>query len=462
MIKEANKYEEWLTTIANARVIYNTMEELENMLDNHAIHSNGMKRCFGSPQKLRAVFRDLKVEVMLMTDENVSLDNFMEEYRTAWCFYRSNLSRRTNPEKTAMEILRYCHYPYARTGYGERRAAVYRRIVEQNLNVPILIMLVMKALPGYESKEGDAVNMAQSYETVMSLLETYTCGGTMFSMLPAITVARGEENKSRVMLYHHICKILSVFESYVNDASMYETTSSTKALVLNLELDGFWNECSGTLGYTRFWQIEKALNDGAYFVTCWRKDAENKLTGIKYVWLLHVGPDGNLAIHVMHPEAIKHRIKGIALSDADMMWYRAEMPLDDEPESLPLHRIMASDMWPSDILLTRVRDESVAGTYSKWMRTCKMELAYSDYTFYQGLFAITEDSLYISTETDGEFFKVPKDCHDGLEKIQFGDYAGIMQMNDKAYIAFDELMLYISTSRYSLQKYGIKRVRRIE
>ena len=108
MIKEYDKYEEWLITIANTRLIYNTMDELEDMLDNHSIHNNGIKRCFASSPKMRAAFRDLKVEVSLMTDENVTLDRFLERYKKTWTFYKTYLSRRADPEKTAMEILCFC------------------------------------------------------------------------------------------------------------------------------------------------------------------------------------------------------------------------------------------------------------------------------------------------------------------------------------------------------------------
>ena len=74
MIKEEPKYEEWLTTIVNTRFLYNTMEEIEVKLDNHSIHSNGIKRSFNTPQKMRSAFRDLKVEAYSLTDETLLLD----------------------------------------------------------------------------------------------------------------------------------------------------------------------------------------------------------------------------------------------------------------------------------------------------------------------------------------------------------------------------------------------------
>ena len=77
MKEETAKYEEYLTIIANTRLIYNTMEELENKLDNYSIHNNGIKRCFTTLQKMRSAYRDLKVEVELMTDGIVNLDRLI-------------------------------------------------------------------------------------------------------------------------------------------------------------------------------------------------------------------------------------------------------------------------------------------------------------------------------------------------------------------------------------------------
>lgn len=48
-------YEEWLTAIANTRLLFNTMAELEDWLDNHSLHNNGVKRSFKSVQRMRAV-----------------------------------------------------------------------------------------------------------------------------------------------------------------------------------------------------------------------------------------------------------------------------------------------------------------------------------------------------------------------------------------------------------------------
>ena len=113
MRQEQEKYEDWLTTIANTRLVFNTIEELEDFLEAPSIHSNGIKRCFTTPQRMRSAFRDLHVEVEQMTDGAIHLETVLQEYQKAWAFYRDNLSRRSNPFSVALELLRFCYPPYS-------------------------------------------------------------------------------------------------------------------------------------------------------------------------------------------------------------------------------------------------------------------------------------------------------------------------------------------------------------
>ena len=463
MLKEPSKYEEWLTTIATTRLIYNTLDELENLLDNHSIHSNGIKRCFPTQQKLRSAYRDLKVEVELMTDGIVNLDRLITHYRRAWLFFRENLYRRTNPEQTAIELLSFCYPPYLRNGLIAGKRAIYEQVIEQDINVPFLILMLMKVVPGYDSRDGDVTDMPTNFERVMKLLEGFTGSSTAFSLLPTITKAREEENKSRLMLLFHTSQILDAYESFSDPSNLYDTSRDVKDSSHNIDIAGFWNECGGKLLYTDFWQIEDALEYGTYFMTRWHKDSENRLTGTRYTLLILKGPDGNLIYYLLHPEAIKHRMKGLAYGDSDHVWYRTGW-LEDRPPALPLQRLMFSTAWPSELNLTRCTDEEVLSQYRRWLnRDCEIVKPYGhlEYEFQPSIYAITPTHLYISSENEGEYYKVPKSAHEGFERIQTYDNVGTMSMNGKTYLAFDELMLYIGTGKKELQRYGIERVRSI-
>ena len=464
MNQEQNLYEEWLTTIANTRLVFNTMEELEQFFDNRSIHNNGIKRCFVTKQKLRSAYRDLKIEVENMTDGIVNLDRVLSHYQKAWYFYRDNLYRRANPEKIAFEILSYCFPPYISEGIGGKKAALFKQIVKQDINVPFLIMMLMKVIPGYDSKDGDVIDMSRQYEQVILLMEKFVGGATYFNLLPIITRAREESHKTRLLLLFYVQQILDTYESYTDSDNLYDLANDIKESTVNLDIVGFWNECGGKLLYTDFWQIEDALDYGTYFMTHWHKDSENKLTGIKYALFIMEGIDGNLIYYLLHPEAIKHRMSGLQYGDADHVWYQTEM-LENTPLELPLQRLIFSGVWPLKINLTRCREDNVISTYEKWMNhDCQIVKPYQhlEYEFHPNLYAVTKTHLYIPSENEGEYFKVPKSSFDGFDRIQITDNVGTMVMNGKTYLAFDEFMLYIITSKSELKKYEIERVNCIE
>lgn len=462
MTQTHENYEEWLTTIANTRLLYNTMEELEDMLDNHSIRSNGIKRSFTSMPKMRAAFRDLKVEVELMTEGQLDLEGVLTVYQHTWQFFRRHLNRRTHPERVVTELLSYCYPPYNRKGLGAKRATIYQQIVEQGVNVPMLVMLLLKVMPGPDSKEGDVADMPQDFERVMKLLEEFTSNATMFTLLPAITRAREERAKTRITLLYHISQILGIYESYAEQRSLYDISSDMKANSVSLDIDGFWNECGGRPLYTEFWQME-TLGEGTYFMTHWRKDAEGRLTGIRYTLFLIEANDGGIIYYLLHPETIRHRMKGLAYDDVDHVWYRTEM-LDATPARLPLQRLMLSECWPQKIDLTRCTDEEVVGQYERWLQECEIVRPYQhlEYSFNPDIYAITKTHIYIPTDREGEYFKVPKAACEGFERIQMTDKVGTMLMDGRMYLVFDEFMLYIPTTRSTLKRYGIERVCRIE
>ena len=464
MKKEQIKYEEWLTTIANTRLVYNTMAELEEFLDNRSIHSNGMKRSFGSYQKLRSTFRDLKVEVGLQTDNLVNLDDVLIQYKKAWRFFHANLYRRAKPENIALELMTYCCSPNVTTDIGAKKAAIYAQIVEQDISIPFLVLMLMKVIPGYDSKEGDVNDISRQYENIMQLMEKFINDDLFFSKLPLITRAREERHKTRLKLLFSVQQILDTYMSYMNADLLYDLADRMKEDSVDLDIVGYWNECGGGFLNTSFWHIEKALNAGTYFMTHWHKDSENKLTGITYTLLIIKDSSGNLIYYMLHPEAIKHRMKGLQYGDADNVWYHTDM-LDYIPEQLPLLRLMHSGVWPSKILLTRCTEKDVVTTYDKWLHhDCQIVKPFQhlEYDFRPCLYAVTPTHLYITSEKAGEYYKVPKSSFEGFDRIQLSDNVGLMTMNGKIYLVFDEFMLYIHTNRNELKKHKIERVNSID
>lgn len=462
MNEEEKRYEEWLTTIANTRLIYNTIGELEAFLDAPSIHSNGIKRCLATPQRMRSAFRDLAVEVESMTDGEVNLEQVMLIYKKAWGFFRENLSRRTDPFGVALELLRYFCPPYSRAKLGKKKAAIFEKMEKQDVNLPFVLLMLLKIVPGYDSKEGDVDDMAHQYEYAMTLLDKFTEGGELFSTLPVITRAREAKHKSRITLLYHLTRILDEYVSYAEQANLYDVSADVKQRRVYLDLEGFWNVSGAGVVDTHFWQIENAQDGGTYIATRWYKDAENNLKCIRYSMFMGESINGSMTAYIMHPEAIKHRMSGLPYGDSDHVWYGAEMPSTYRPDVLNLSRLMASTVWDAKLNLTRITDEGIIGIYNKWLETCNIvnKFAQFEYEFHPDIAAITKDAIYIPTgEAENEYYQVPRNAFEGAERISMDDNVGIMTMNGHRYIVFDEFLLFIPTTRAELKKYGItKRV----
>ena len=89
-------------------------------------------------------------------------------------------------------------------------------------------------------------------------------------------------------------------------------------------------------------------------------------------------------------------------------------------------------------------DEKTLALYNRWLhKDCVVIDVYEQdrYLFLQKLYAVTSTHLYISSENEGEYFKVPRDSREGFDRIQIGDNVGILKMGDETYLAFDEFLL---------------------
>ena len=282
------------------------------------------------------------------------------------------------------------------------RGNIFNQVIDDGVSASFLSLMLLKVIPGYDSKDGDAIDFARQFELSMSLLEKFSEGGTMFNVLPVITRARSESIKTRFMAYYHFSSILDTFESYNSSENMYDTSSALKQLQVELNIEGFWNECGGEAIYTEFWQIQPTINGSAYFATHWHKDANNVLTGIRYTLFLSEADDGDIIAYIVHPELIKNRMNGNRYVDSDHAWYKFAMPKESSPKRLPLQRSINSSVWPLNIDLTKVTNEEVIEHYESWMENCEIVKLFEDceYEVHPNMYAITEGYIYLPSESE--------------------------------------------------------------
>ena len=456
-----NTYEEWLTAIASTRLLFNTMAELENWLDNHSLHNNGVKRSFKSVQRMRAAFRDLKEQVRLDTDEAEDLELLLGEYQTAWRFYEEHLSRRANPEELAFQLLQFCYAPAPPTNLNPRISQTFLQVQTERISTPFLIAFLLKAIPGYGSRDGDETDMPQKYEAVMQLLERVTSNTPTFTLLPALAKAKQEQNKTRLMLIYHTREVLEIYNGLTHPQGIYDTVDYVKQQTMALDLDGFWNECEGRNEHTHFWQFVEADNNTGHFMFHWEKLADGTMRHTRFLVRFLCGEQGKPVANIMHPLAFWQHIQGHPYSDAVNTYYLVEKSKGKRPLKLNLFREFSCQEWPAKINLTRVTDETLNEQYANWIAHSKEITALypsAEYLFHPSLFAVSINYIYILSVLDDFLYRIPRDAHDGFERIKMGDNVGVLLMDNKAYLAFDELDLYLLIEPETLEKYGITQV----
>lgn len=462
---ENQYYANALAVISNTRLFFNTNTELENYFAIGSIGNNSINRFFSNNEKRRAAYRDLQVELYKST--GLQLDEVIKTYEESWDYYKKNLSRKKAPEALAVELLSYYLLPnYDRAQC--KHAKYFAGANKSELSLPFLFLFLLKALPGYSSTSGDVNDLDEIYDEVFDQMLTFT-QGSMFDILPPILRAKEDKRKSRIRLLYHVYNTLSEFYYWYQGKAVYNLAQDGKAMGLQLDIEGMWSSGSTSGPSTEFWQIVCNDNYGGYFVTHYAKK-DNTLQSVRYTMVLNKYTDEFFRAYILHPQAVQQRIDGNPYGDADNVWYQGKMPGDKTIiDRLDFSRLLNSSHWPSHLLLNRVQDPKLRWTYEEWLEKLPKDDLFAQfyYTFHARLYAITLTHLYIRTDTPNTYYKVPRHPTEGIipiegvERIKLGDNVGIMHMNRKEYIVFDELMVYLPVNMDTLQKYGIEKVEHI-
>ena len=456
------QYLEWLTVIAKSRLIFNTMEELETYLDNNNISSNGVKRAFTSPQKIRSAFNDLYMHVRNVSDCSIKLDSFMKDYKKASDFYRKKLARRINPENIAVSILKH-FYSTENDDCTKTVLDIIKEIENEDIDITMTVMMLLHALNGYDSKSGDPADFGERYDAVMGLLEEFTKECPYFEKIPALTMAMREKDKTRITLYKHVETILNLFSSYNSSTDIMELSETIKRERVPLSIEGFWNECGGRADRTDFWMIEETIDEGIYFATKYNKLSNGKIEKACFMMTLSASPDGRILMYMTHPKSPKHLLAGIPYDESDHVWYMTDMPSDwSDVGEIRFFRRVPYKTWQPELDLTKVTDEKTVGIYESLLESCEIVNPYQEweYQFDRCLYAVTREALYIESENEGRFYRVPLELCEAFSGFSLNSNVGRITMNGNIYLAFDDILWYIPKKKFS--KHGITEVEKVE
>lgn len=447
-------YSSDLTTLANSRLLFNTLAELEAFLDVRSIRSNGIRRCFPSFARLRAAYRDCDAEVKLLTNDYFSLAWLLRNYRLASDFYRRHLARRQNPEKIALTLLALHYGIPSPTTPSPTLAAIFHEMKAAKVDPAILSLLLIKAIPSCHAKAGDVTDIETQFRKTLDFLDRFTAGAGLFDILPVITRAKEETRLSRISLIYHTVGILDTYENYSNPAKIAHTSSLLKNMAVKLDLAGFWSDPDSS----DFWKIEASSDPDIFFATHFSHESPRLLRSISFtIRLVREEAINKLCAYALHPEAMKHRVQGIPYTDRDNAWYIADFPESDAPDAFDFTRTMPSACWPYRIRLQRVTDPRERQRLAHKTETFPRIDPFEDcrYEFSPSIYAITQEAVFVFDEKEECFYRLPRHTEHGFETLALDDNVGILTLGSRRYLALDDRLLYIPLSPTSLAPYSI-------
>lgn len=462
-IDESAKYEEWLKVVAGTRLLFNTLAELEEFLGVRAIATNGISRCFPTDRKLRTAFRDCFGEVRDKADGLFSLSWLMRNYKLAWDFYKSRLSRRKDPEAIAQYLLSR----YYKADRDLRPTAaldrIYSEMEAEKVDPALLLLFLLKALPGYDSRQGDVKDIDTPYDRVMDFLTRFTTGTLQYEEMPVIRAAKDDPVRTRFSLIYHTVDILETYNRYSSPDDINETSARVQNCNAGLDVEGFWVEKDTD----SFWEMSAPDDFGYYFAIRYTRESPGILSFTRYTMLLLHPERNRLSVMLTHPKFIIHLINKTR-TDEDQAWYSGPYPQDDAPESLQLTLAVRSEPWPSALDLRRLTDPKDTERMRLKIETSTLINNFENihYEFSTTLYAVTQESVYVADPEKECFYKLPRYTEHKFELINIGDNVGIVEIgapgsDRRRYIAIDNILLYIPITPKSLRRYGIEKVTEI-
>lgn len=461
IVSDEPKYLEWLNTIANSRLLFNTIGELEDYLDNHNIHTNGIKRCYNTKQKARAAFADLCLyvaETAKMTSNDFCI--LLDYYKKTSEFYQKRLSRRKNPDDIIKTILDNYFLNPERRNCSPSMNSIIQESIDNDIDIPILVLLLVRAWGGYKSKDGDIVDLWERYKHTIDLLEDYSEEIGCQMPFPPIVSARNEEYKSRLTLAYHVREIIEKARQFSDPDRIFRSVHNARNL--DMDIEGYWNECGGKAERTDFWQIEKTTDTGLYYAIKFNKIEGGKVERTRYSVDFSEDDFGRVTAMFMHPKAGRHYFDDDDYDESDHCYYKMDMP-DDVSNVTELDMIEALNYhgWPKRVVLTKVTEKSIIEYYDKTLNNSQIINKFKklETEFTKSLYAITDKHLYIKAMEDGKLYKVPTDIIDSLRLVDMDSRIGLLKVGNTEFIALDDFNVFIPVK--DIKECGIEVVDRI-
>ena len=441
----------YLRMIERTRLLKNTTEELERLVEFSVGSGNGLARKGGKSLFMKdAILRELAH----IAKQDTDLD--LQEVLDAYIGADRICERMGNVANPALFCQHLVWYFYADAEATDDIAPIINKVEAEQL--PILVLFVLKLLPRLSAKGGDVRDIRQDYRRLFSWMSETVNKDIMMQKLPLLTQLEDEirHNPDILCRLHLISTANQILNSFGALSTRERISISNKELLENQfdpEVDGIWTENEFS---TVFWRFEGIAN-GYHLYRCQTDTTRKSLTFTKFFMkFFHLGND--IMALVIHPQAIHYLVSGKKMPNNLFAYLDCQMKVDKGKADnfITFSPQSADGQWFTLKQLRRSEKEEFFQNLLDDERYEKTDShANDDYDFTISLAAITSDYIYISKD-ETTYYKIPKSLNGLLEEVGFNSNAGVMSFKNTAdgepatYIAFDDFNLYYNISTLEL------------
>ena len=447
---EDEAMKENLNAVYRLRLLYNSGEELWKHIGKSGSGNNSFGRVGGKDAFLRrAVFHELERE--WYDETGIILNGLLDAYAQAAKFMERYKPLHEDEEEGVRvecceQIVNVCVFDDEITEReGTKKRELLLRLQEEDAYcLAVFLLMLLGALPlSVETRQGDAKQMKQQYESVYNFFLRVCRRNILFVQTPRMTLfhkalKEAEEKLTRIRLVKFTADVLCNLSILVSAEQIAETGRRGQWDQLYPNLDGYWIGEHHSEQKLDYWRVEE-LATSYLFCHYFQKEGESgKLHQQEFTVSFYSNSEDYAC--VQHPRSVLQWLNNEKLSKDDITYPYFVFWGGEKPTKIAFESFMMDVSWFRPMQLTRAKDDWVAPT-EKGMEVVNDFAAYS-YTFYQELEAITPDFISVKDE-NGKSYRVSVSEHEELRNCTLNDAIGIITWADKRYIAFDHLMLYL-------------------
>ncbi|MCR5076764.1 MAG: hypothetical protein K6A82_01850 [Prevotella sp.] len=448
-----------LQTIQNARLLFNTDEELMRHVRWTPGHHNQLKRIGGRNEFIvQAVYHELVYDCGERTglDLDACLDNYyeamqkIEEHLPTLRKHRKNVSALA--EKLLEQMIFDTELPeYTATGYRQMGQWLGSVLYDTQAEMAALLLrMFLGILPlGMGSKGGDVESIEEEYKTVYRFFQQLAARNVLYEQIPAMSrlqqaIGNKKTEKTRIRLIGLAGEIIQSLVIFATKDNFVLQARADQANSLFTDLNGYWIDDDHHEGDYDFWEIVEMRN--AYQLKHYHGfNAEKKVLEYAAYNLTFRQREQWVLASVQHPRSVRKWLAGKKLSEEDITYRTVLFDNPDRPTLIVFSPYAFTGSWFPVKSLRRMsaeQAENTKGLFDKgWSDVDSLD-KYA-YQFVTSIEAITHDAIYVKDEERDRYYKVPTQLYEGLEDCTLNDAIGIICLGSQRYLAFDELLFYI-------------------